>query len=189
MAKTGVKTNPNAFWRILDKDQLKTIDDAAYEIMRDVGMIMEDDELLKMAQKMGCDVDFEEKVVKGIPESAVRRNVSKAPRSFVLAARDPEWDIAIEGPGKRQYWQLSNGATDRMVYDEGTKTYTRRRTNCDDIAYAVRIGDGIDDFDAVARVFDATEEPARAASRGQSDECRITEYCQAPCHTDDHRKR
>jgi len=158
MAKTGVKANPNAFWRILDKDQLKTIDDAAYEILRDVGMIMEDDELLKMAQKMGCAADPEKKVVKGIPEDVVRRNASKAPRSFVLAARDPEWDIVLEGPGAKQYWQLSNGATDRRIYNEGTKTYTRRRTNCDDIAYAVRIGDGIDDFDAVARIFDATEE-------------------------------
>ncbi|MDD1776073.1 MAG: trimethylamine methyltransferase family protein, partial [Candidatus Methanomethylicus sp.] len=158
MGKAGVKMNPNSFWRILDNNQLKTIDDAAYEILRDVGMIIEDDELLSMAQKMGCMVDFEKKTVTGIPEDVVRRNVAKAPRSFTLAARDPEWDILIEGAGKRQFWQLSNGATDRLLFDESTKTYSRRRTNCRDIAYAVRIGDGIDDFDAVARVFDASEE-------------------------------
>lgn len=158
MGKTGVKMNPSSFWKILNNDQLKTLDDAAYEILRDVGMIMEDDELLKMAQKMGCAVNFEKKAVMGIPEDLVRRNVAKAPRNFSLAARDPDWDLVIEGASKNQFWQLSNGASDRLIYDEGTKTYSRRRTSCKDIAYAVRIGDGIDDFDAVARVFDATEE-------------------------------
>ncbi len=148
MVKTGVKSHPNAHWRVLDRDQLKTLDDAAYEIIRDVGMILEDDELLRMAQKMGCAVDSEKKVAKGMPEDLVRRNVAMAPRSFTLGARDPEWDLVVEAAGTRQFWQLSNGATDRLVYDEAAKAYSRRRTSCRDIAYAVRIGDGIDDFDA-----------------------------------------
>jgi trimethylamine:corrinoid methyltransferase-like protein len=158
VTKTGVKMQPNSHWKILDKDQLKTLDDAAFEILRDVGMMMEDDEVLRMAQNMGCTVDFEKKIVRNIPESIVRKNMEKAPRNFVLAGRDPEWDMIFEGAGKTQFWGLSNGATDRLVYNEVTKTYSRQRASCKDIAYAVRIGDGLDDFDNCARLFDAAEE-------------------------------
>jgi len=156
--KAGVKMQPKSHWRILDRDQLKILDDAAYEILRDVGMIMEDDEFLRMAQKMGCNVDFEKKLVTNMPADAVRTNLTKAPKNFTLAARDPEWDMIFEGAGRKQFWGLGNGATDRLIYDEATKTYSRRRASCKDIAYAVRIGDGLDDFDYCARLFDAAEE-------------------------------
>jgi len=53
MNKSGVIMPQQQFWRVFNNDQLKIIDNAAYEIVREVGAVIADEELLKMAGKMG----------------------------------------------------------------------------------------------------------------------------------------
>jgi len=158
MSKPGVALPSHGLWKLLNKEELDIIDAAAYKILNDVGVFMDDDELLKMTEKMGCEVDYGKKVVTKIPEYLVKENVRKAPRSFILAGRDPEWDIVIEGPGRKQFWAPESGATDRLYWDEEKKTYIRRRASSKDTAYAAKIVDGIDDFDHNIYLYDAAEE-------------------------------
>uniref|UniRef100_A0A7C3EQX9 Trimethylamine methyltransferase n=1 Tax=Candidatus Methanomethylicus mesodigestus TaxID=1867258 RepID=A0A7C3EQX9_9CREN len=157
MAKAGLvlKSKP---WEILDKDQLKTLDNVAYEILRDVGVFMEDEELLKMAKGMGASVDFEKKIVKDIPEDVVREDVKKAPKNFILAGRDPGWDLVFEDGVRRQTWAPECGATDALIWDSVNKSYHRKRASAKDTAYAAKIVDGIDDFDHNIYLYDTAEE-------------------------------
>jgi len=143
---------------VLDEEELEIIDNAAYKILKDVGVFMDDEELLKKAEEMGCSVNYETKLVTDIPEHVVREQVRKAPRSFLLAGRDPEWDVEVEGPARRQYWAPESGATDVLVWDEKGKKYYRRRASSKDTLYAARIVDGIDDFDVNVYIYDAAEE-------------------------------
>ncbi|MFB0561007.1 MAG: trimethylamine methyltransferase family protein [Candidatus Lokiarchaeia archaeon] len=158
MPKPGVTLPSHGLWKLLNKEDLDIIDAAAYKILHDAGVFIEDDELLKMTEKMGGSVNYETKVVTEIPEYAVKENVNKAPRNFILAGRDPEWDIVIEGPGRKQFWAPESGATDHIGWDEEKKTYYRRRASSKDTLYGAKIVDGIDDFDHNIYLYDAAEE-------------------------------
>jgi trimethylamine--corrinoid protein Co-methyltransferase len=157
MNKSGVyqKGTP---WRALDKEQMKIIDNAAYEILRDVGVFIADEELLKMTKELGGEIDLEKKIVKGFPEYLIRENVAKAPRNFVYAARDPDWDMIFEGGGRKQFWIPEAGATERLILNSDKKTFSRRRSNKQDLVYSTKIVDGIDDFDGNQYLFDLGEE-------------------------------
>jgi trimethylamine--corrinoid protein Co-methyltransferase len=157
MNKSGVirKGNP---WRVLDKDQMKIIDNAAYEILREVGVFIADETLLKMTKELGGEINFEKKIVKGFPEYLIRENVAKSPKNFIFAGRDPDWDMIFEGGGRKQFWIPEAGATERLILNEDKKTFSRRRSNKHDLAYTTKIIDGIDDFDGNQYLFDLGEE-------------------------------
>ncbi|HPC27885.1 MAG TPA: trimethylamine methyltransferase family protein, partial [Candidatus Methanomethylicus sp.] len=63
MNKSGVMVPPHNFWKVLNPDQLKIIDNAAYEILREVGVFIADEELLKMTKELGGDIDYNKKIV------------------------------------------------------------------------------------------------------------------------------
>jgi len=157
MNKTGVSQRGTP-WKALSDDQVKILDNAAYEILRDVGVFIADDELLKMAAKLGGTVDPDKKIVKGMPEYIIRENVAKAPRNFVCAGRDPEWDMIFQGGGTKQFWAPESGATDHLQWDPAKKNYARRRANAKDVAYAAKVVDGVDDFDCNCYLYDLGEE-------------------------------
>ncbi len=158
MNKSGVIVPPHNFWKVLDKDQQKIIDNAAYEILREVGVFVADEELLKMTKELGGEVDFNKKIVKGFPEYAIREGVAKVPRNFVFGARDPDWDMVFEGGGRKQFWGTSCGATERLLLNPDGKTFSRRRADKQDLAYATKIVDGIDSFDMNNYIFDLGKE-------------------------------
>jgi len=158
LSRTGVTLPSHGLWNVCNREELEIIDNAAYKILNDVGVFMDDADLLKNAEKMGFSVDYGKKVVTAIPEYIVRENVRKAPRNFLLAGRDPEWDLIFEGPGRKQFWAPECGATDRLDWDEKKKTYVRSRVGSKDTLYAAKIVDGIDDFDFNLYLFDAAEE-------------------------------
>ncbi|MGQ9721970.1 MAG: trimethylamine methyltransferase family protein [Candidatus Jordarchaeum sp.] len=158
MPKPGVTLPSHGLWKLLGKEDLDIIDAAAYKILHDVGVFIDDEELLKMVEKMGGSVNYEKKLVTEIPEHVVKENVKKAPRNFILAGRDPEWDIVIEGPGRKQFWAPESGATDHIGWDETKKTFYRRRASSKDTLYGAKIVDGIDEFDHNIYLYDAAEE-------------------------------
>jgi trimethylamine--corrinoid protein Co-methyltransferase len=158
LPKPGVPLPSHGLWKILNEEELNIIDAAAYKILNDVGVFIDDPELLKMAEKMGCSVNYETKCVTGVPEYIIKDHVHKAPRSFLLAGRDPEWDVVVEGPARKQFWALESGATDRLEWDDEKKKYYRRRASSKDTLYAAKIVDGIDEFDLNIYIYDAAEE-------------------------------
>ncbi|MEM3564169.1 MAG: trimethylamine methyltransferase family protein [Candidatus Jordarchaeaceae archaeon] len=158
MPKPGVPLPSRGLWKLLDKEELDIIDAAGYKILNDVGVFIDDEGLLKMAEEMGCKVDYGKKVVTEIPEHIVKENVRKAPRSFLLAGRVPDWDVVIEGPARKQFWSVESGATDFLEWDKEKKRYYRRRASAKDVLYGAKIVDGIDDFDFNIYIWDAAEE-------------------------------
>ncbi|MEM3588149.1 MAG: trimethylamine methyltransferase family protein [Candidatus Jordarchaeaceae archaeon] len=146
MPKPGVPLPSRGLWKLLDKEELDIIDAAGYKILNDVGVFIDDEGLLKMAEEMGCKVDYGKKVVTEIPEHIVKENVRKAPRSFLLAGRVPDWDVVIEGPARKQFWSVESGATDFLEWDKEKKRYYRRRASAKDVLYGAKIVDGIDDY-------------------------------------------
>ncbi len=158
MPRTGV-TLPNfGLFKVLTDSELEIIDNAAYRILKNVGVYIDDAELLKMAEKMGCNVDYAKKIAKVTSEYTIRELVTKAPRNFILAARDPEWDIVVDGPGRKQFWAAECGATDKLEWDENKKAYNRKRASAKETLYGAKIVDGIDDFDFNPYLYDAAEE-------------------------------
>ncbi len=157
MNRSGVTQKGNP-WRVLNKDQLKIIDNAAYEILREVGICIADPELLKMTKELGGEIDQEKKIAKGFPEYLIRGNVAKCPKNFVYGARDPDWDMIFEGGGRKQFWLPSCGATERLILNDDKRTFSRRRADKQDCAYTAKIVDGIDDFDSNKYIFDLGKE-------------------------------
>jgi trimethylamine--corrinoid protein Co-methyltransferase len=145
-------------WRALNRDQMKIIDNAAYEILREVGVFIADEELLKLNKDLGGEIDYSKKIVKGFPEHLIRTNAAKVPKNFVFAGRDPDWDMVFQGGGRNQFWIPESGATERLILNDDKKTFSRRRSDKNDLAYTTKIVDGFDGFDGNCYLFDLGKE-------------------------------
>ncbi len=149
MVRKGIALPPpEKLWKVLLRDEMQVIDATALRILREVGIWVETDEMLKRAGEMGCDVDHAKRIVK-FPETVVKEFVGKAPRNYTIFARDPKNDILIEGPGKKSYLLLGGAAPMRCYWDENTKQYEFKDSTIDDTFYMLKVLEALDNVDEV----------------------------------------
>lgn len=89
-------TNPKLRLEILGPGEVRRIHEATLQIIESVGIKFPSRRALQIWADAGANVDFESMVVKARPaliESALR----SCPSAYVLAARDPEQDLSLDG--------------------------------------------------------------------------------------------
>ena len=79
---------------VFTQDELDQIHAATLEVLRDVGIFVEDEEALEVFDGGGAIVDPKTKTVK-IPSYVLEDAVQSAPEVFTLAGRRPEHDMVI----------------------------------------------------------------------------------------------
>lgn len=132
-------------WRPLTKDDMETIEETSYQILEEVGFFSELDEILKIAEGMGCDVNYKDKTIK-FPENVIEEYVKKAPKKVVLAGRTSDNDITFE-PGKRVFF-MGGTATNKICRWDGNKNeYVYRDPTKDDLIYALKFMDSLECID------------------------------------------
>ena len=78
--------------RFLSEDEQLKVHERSIKILEEVGVKFLSEKALKIMEKNGARIDTKEKLAK-IPREMVDQALKTAPKSFVLGARNPEFDV------------------------------------------------------------------------------------------------
>jgi len=124
-------------YKPLTDDQVKQIHEASLAILARTGVQVEEPEALRQFQEVGADVD-DNRV--RLSRSLVEDAVDKAPSRVVLAGRDPEDDLILEGARVH----IGTGGAALQVLD--LETGGIRKAVLRDVADMARIVDALDNI-------------------------------------------
>ncbi len=142
MSHKTIKTisNPKLKLEILTQEEVRKIHDATLHIIEKVGVRFPSKRALEIWEANGADVDYEKRIVRVKPR-VIEEALKKCPPKYVLAARDPQQDLPLDG----NHVCLGTDGCGVEVIDIETK---EKRTSC------------LQDVRDIARVADAVEEVA-----------------------------
>lgn len=116
----------------LTEDEKLKIHEKSLAVLETVGVRLLSAKALRLLEASGAEVDHGEKLAR-IPRDMVEHALGTAPRSFVLGARDPSFDVPY--PAKRTGYVLDGGGVFTWDYVTGQ----RRPSNLRDCEQAFRV--------------------------------------------------
>lgn len=117
---------------VLSEDEKVRIHADSLKMLREVGVKFMSDKALDVMDRNGARVDRDSRVAK-LPEEMVARALDTAPKSFVLGARNPEFDFAL--PSAYTGYTLDGAATFALDFETGE----RRNAITGDMIASLRI--------------------------------------------------
>jgi trimethylamine--corrinoid protein Co-methyltransferase len=121
---------------VLNHAELETLKEKTLYILNEIGVHFPTPKALDIFASHDALVDFESQIVR-IPPELVKKAMSTAPRSFVLAGRDERFDLTLDGNCS----YLSTDGTGVHVIDLETR---QRRPSCkEDIGLMARVCDAL----------------------------------------------
>ncbi|MEF8798420.1 MAG: trimethylamine methyltransferase family protein [Candidatus Bipolaricaulota bacterium] len=137
---------------LVSPEQVQKIHEAAFKILREKGIKVEDPESRQILDENGCHVDSDSHVVK-FPGNIVEESLEVAPSSFKMGARDEENEFELSYD--KSFFTSGTGTTSVLDLEKGS----RRKATRDDLARAVRLGDRLSNIDVVWSIFTLTNDP------------------------------
>jgi trimethylamine:corrinoid methyltransferase-like protein len=136
----------------LSEDEQSKVHEKSIKILEEIGVKFLSAKALKVLEKNGAKVDFSEKLAR-IPREMVDQALKTAPKSFVLGARNPEFDVPYPAPYTG--YVLDCGGVFTFDYIQGPGAIETSGTLCleqivvdEEIAILCkRLRDGIDTSD------------------------------------------
>lgn len=134
-----VNVGERTHFRVLSKDQIEEIVGATLEILERVGVMVSDEEALKLLKDGGALVEGHGLV--RIPSAMVQRALGTAPHRIVLADRDGQRRLVLE----KNRISFGTGSDCPNVIDP----YSDERRPClfDDVQNAAKVADALDNID------------------------------------------
>jgi trimethylamine--corrinoid protein Co-methyltransferase len=120
--------------KILKDSDKKQIHDAALDVMATVGIRVHSKLAKDSLKKAGAIVDDKENIVK-FPVDLTKKLISKVPQNVVLAGREKEFDLPLDG---RHCYYTTDGCG-ISVWDQ--KTHSRRQSVLKDIIESCTVAD------------------------------------------------
>jgi trimethylamine--corrinoid protein Co-methyltransferase len=120
--------------RILEDEQLDNLQTATLEILEQVGVHCPSEKALHIYAEHGGWVDFTHQLVK-LPKKIVLEAMSHAPRFYTMGARDPSFDLKLDG---KAFYCATDGCGVETI---DFITRQRRPSKKDDIARMARVTD------------------------------------------------
>jgi len=124
-------------YKPLTSEQVRQIHETSLAILRRTGVQVEEPEALRLFEEAGADIDDNQV---RLPQSLVEDAVDKAPSRVVLAGRDPEHDLILEGARVH----IGTGGAALQVLD--LETGKIRKAVLQDVADMARIVDALDNI-------------------------------------------
>jgi trimethylamine--corrinoid protein Co-methyltransferase len=121
---------------LLTQAELNTLKGGTLRLLDEVGVHFPSRKALEILSDHGAKVDMETEIVR-IPPDLVRKAMSKAPRSFVLGAREERLDLLLDGTCS----YLSTDGTGVHVVDLDTRQM--RPSRKEDVAVMARVCDAL----------------------------------------------
>jgi len=120
--------------QFLDDEQLARMQDATLKVLEEVGVRFPNERSLEILAGNGCVVDKATQIVK-FPRDVVMRAMAKAPRTYTLGARNPDFDLALEEG--TSYFTLDGCGVAAIDPDTGLERPSRK----EDLARQARVAD------------------------------------------------
>ncbi len=133
---------PSGFYKPLSVKEVENIHNTSLRILEEVGFLVDNERALNVLEKIGCKVDYVNRIVKVTPE-VLMRTVKQAPARITLYGRDEKNTIVIEA--NRTYY--SNGGTAIKTID--LKTGERRNSNLEDISQICKLIDYLENIHVI----------------------------------------
>lgn len=124
--------------RFLEKDEEELIHTKSIKVLEELGVMIHSDRVLDMLSSNGAIIDKKRKIAR-LPESVVLEALRRAPKEFVLCARNPGKDIIL--PTKNYPYISTNGLS---IYMTDLKTGKKRATTRKDLAMFAKLADYLD---------------------------------------------
>ena len=151
-SKAGIRRNSGFSLNVMTDDEVREIHLSTLEVLKDVGIFVENDSAMDVYENGGCIVDRNNKVVK-IPHWVVEAAIQSAPSSFYACGRRPEDDVILED-GRVTFTNFGEGI---MFVDPYTGAY--RDTTKADIEKAARIIDFLEHVETYERAMCSHDKP------------------------------
>lgn len=114
--------------QFLSEDEQSKVHEKSIKILEEIGVKFLSAKALKVLEKNGAKVDYSEKLAK-IPREMVDQALKTAPKSFVLGARNPEFDVPYPAPYTG--YILDCGGVFTFDYKKGQRRYSTLK-DCED---------------------------------------------------------
>jgi trimethylamine--corrinoid protein Co-methyltransferase len=141
--------------RILSDEQLEAFKAATLEILDEVGIQCPSEAARAIYAEHGAKVDGETQIVK-IPPDIVLGAMSSAPRFYTMGARDPAFDLRLDGTA--MYCATDGCGTETIDF----LTRERRPSKKDDVAAMARVADYLSSLGFYWPIVSAQDFPATA---------------------------
>jgi len=136
----------NRMWRMLTKEECELLDAAAYNVLSEMGVKIDDKECIEYLKDTPVEID-EKTLIARFPEYWIREMISKAPRSYTLAGRDPNWDLKVVSAQRDFYAMFTSGSTKIYEWDESTSQWNSRIPGEADVIRGFKMVDAIDAYE------------------------------------------
>lgn len=123
--------------KCFDKDEEELVHQQSLRCLKEIGVMVKSDLVLKLLEKAGASVDHKAGIVK-LPEHLVMDAVRNAPKGFVLGGRDPKNDKKV--PVRDHPLMATTGLA---VYMPDLDTGEKRPTMTKDLASFCRMADAM----------------------------------------------
>lgn len=120
--------------QLFSAPQLEKLKNGTIQLLAEVGVHFPSTRALEAFADHGARVDFETEIVR-IPPNLVEKGMSTAPRTIILAGREPRFDLTLDG--KRSY--LATDGCGVKVMDAETRQL--RPSRKEDVAQMARVCD------------------------------------------------
>jgi len=150
--KVGLRRNSGFSLNVMTDDEVNEIHLATLEVLKDVGVFVENDEALERFDGGGCNVDPKSKVVK-FPHWVVEDAIESAPAAFYAYGRRPEDDVILED-NRVTFTNFGEGI---MFVDPYTGEH--RETIKADVEKAARIIDSLENVETYERAMCSHDKP------------------------------
>ena len=127
---------PRLRWEVLAAGELERIHEATIEVLEETGIRFPSTRALDVLEAGGCTVDRATQIVR-MPRAVVMEAVAQVPSAYLLAGRDPQCDMTIDGA----HCYLSNDASGVFVHDH--RTGEKRPSTKADAATSARFVDAL----------------------------------------------
>ena len=137
---------------LLPKEHVERLHDATVEVLRRTGLHVRSERLVKELGRAGAEVDVDDLRVRFPPE-VLEEAIARAPSSYLLAGRNPECDITLDG--RNSYLTLDGCASELVDLETGD----RRPSTKADLAAATRMADAVPEVTIIWQPVAARDVP------------------------------
>jgi len=153
---SSAATETAELYTVLDGSQLDTIHHATLSILERTGVVVHDDDALRLLGAGGCEVDLGRKTAK-FPEKVIDATIETIPNRLVLGGRDKEHDLLVEEG--RIHTRPGSGYT--RVLDIETKEC--RNATLNDMEIAARVVEALENITFCATHVIPSDVPSRVS--------------------------
>jgi len=150
-------------YAVVSDDDVRRIHEATLDVLSATGCAFHSQRALDVLEGHGATVDRESTVAK-LPPELIERALGTVPRTFTLGARDPYYDLPVDG--EHVYLTVDGCGVFARETDGSVRPSVKK-----DVLAASRLAHGLDNIGATAAIVSAQDCPEASRTLHELDAC------------------